>query len=275
MCCTRGGCKVRLDRFLVEEGLFASRSKAKEAIDKGRVKVDGKLAKASFSVVGTEKIEIAKEEFEYVSRGGFKLAHGLDLFGLDVTGARALDIGASTGGFTDCLLKRGAKEVVSVDVGKNQLADCLREDNRVISLEETNIKYLDPESVGQFDIITIDVSFISLEKFFCRLPLFMKPHAQVVALIKPQFEAGPNRVGKKGVIKDSSVHLEVLQKIIIDANDAGLYTKNITYSPILGGSGNLEFLGQFNLDSVEKLEKMSPKKLEEIIKEAHKQVINT
>ncbi len=238
---------MRLDLYLVKQGYFASRTKAREAIDNGRVKVNGKLAKASFPVLGTEEIILEVDANGYVSRGGFKLEHALEVFSLNVTELRALDIGASTGGFTDCLLKKGVQEVVALDVGKDQLAKTLKTDPRVISLEKTNIRTLSPLKIGQFEIITIDVSFISLDKFLHRLPLFMKPEAEIVALIKPQFEAGKNKVDKHGVIKDPHIHLEVLHKVVRQALQAGLYTWDLTYSPILGGSGNLEFFGRFNL----------------------------
>lgn len=238
---------MRLDQYLVAEGYFPSRSKAKKAIEDGKVLVDGKLAKASFLLSGSESIEVLPEEVQFVSRGGFKLLHALEVFGISVTGRRALDIGASTGGFTDCLLQRGAAQVVAVDVGRDQLDESLKHDPRVISLEKTNIRELQPEAVGRFDIITIDVSFISLIKFADRLPLFLRETGDVVALIKPQFEAGPENVGKGGLVKDPKVHLEVLENVIRAFADAGLYAWGAAYSPIAGGSGNIEFLGWFRL----------------------------
>ncbi len=263
---------MRLDRYLVENGYFTSRNKAQEAINQGKVKVDGKLAKASFSVIGTEDICVIKEQNEFVSRGGKKLSKALDFFSLTVEGFRALDIGASTGGFTDCLLKRGAAKVVAVDVGENQLVSTLKADPRVTSLEKTNIKTLTPESVGSFDLITIDVSFISLTCFLDRLPLFLNLGAQIIALIKPQFEAGPSNIGKKGIVKDPKVHLQVLEKVILKAETVGLYTKGITYSPITGGSGNIEFLACWGL---EKKERPTNEELSLVVNTAHKQVIES
>ena len=269
---SRGGGRMRLDLYLTSKGYYESRTKAREAIDKGRVKVNGKLAKASFLVTGTEEITRENDLNRYVSRGGLKLEHALDTFGFSVKDWRALDIGASTGGFTDCLLKKGAREVVAVDVGTDQLAKDLKMDPRVISLEKTNIRALSPLKTGQFDIITIDVSFISLDKFLPRLPLFMKPETEIVALIKPQFEAGKNKVDKHGIIKDSQIHSEVLHKVVWQAQQAGLYTWGLTYSPILGGSGNLEFFGRFNLH------KNAPpfaENIRAILEEAHKKVMET
>jgi len=238
---------VRLDQYLVVKGYFPSRSKAKDAIKNGKVKVDDKLAKASFSLKGTERIEVKVEEIRFVSRGGFKLLHALNTFALDVKGLRALDIGASTGGFTDCLLQNGAKEVVAVDVGIGQLVESLKTDPRVISMEKTNIRELVPESVGKFQLITIDVSFISLTKFLDRLPLFLEEDSHIIALIKPQFEAGPKNVKKGGIVKSPRVHLEVLENVIKSAKSAGLHIWDITYSPLAGGSGNIEFLGWFRM----------------------------
>ena len=241
---------------------------AKKAIGL-EVLVDGKLAKASFFLSGSESIEVLPEEVQFVSRGGFKLLHALEVFGISVTGRRALDIGASTGGFTDCLLQRGAAQVVAVDVGRDQLDESLKHDPRVISLEKTNIRELQPEAVGRFDIITIDVSFISLTKFADRLPLFLRETGDVVALIKPQFEAGPENVGKGGLVKDPKVHLEVLENVIRAFADAGLYAWGAAYSPIAGGSGNIEFLGWFRLQ-----ENTDPGyDLKSIVAEANMQVI--
>lgn len=261
---------MRLDLFLVQEGYFSSRTKAREAIDKGRVKVDGKLAKASFSIIGTEKIDVIYEDLHFVSRGGYKLWHALTIFEMDVSGFRALDVGASTGGFTDCLLQKGAKEVIALDVGEGQLNENLRSDQRVKSLEKTNIRDLDPLNIGKFDIITIDVSFISLGKFFYRLPLFLQDTGEIVALIKPQFEAGPSKVGKRGIVKDPSVHIEVLENVIKVAKDSGFFTNQLTYSPIYGGSGNLEFLGRFSRKTSKT---PTTDELKNLLKEARLQVM--
>ncbi|AIS52386.1 hemolysin TlyA family protein [Thermoanaerobacter kivui] len=234
--------KERLDVLLVQKGFFASREKAKASIMAGEVYVEGKrVEKAGEFVKIDSQIEIRGKALPYVSRGGLKLQKAIETFKIDVKGKVALDIGASTGGFTDCLLKNGASKVYAVDVGYGQLDWALRNDSRVVNMEKTNIRYLEtlPEMV---DIITIDVSFISLELVIPSADRFLKPKGDLIALIKPQFEAGREKVGKKGVVKDQNVHKEVIEKIIFVLKNHSYSIMGLTYSPIKGAEGNIEYL---------------------------------
>lgn len=232
----------RLDITLAERGLFASREQARAAIIAGEVRVNGEVVtKAGHPVADEASLEIA-EKPRFVSRGGLKLAGALDAFALDVSGMSAVDVGASTGGFTDCLLQRDALHVVAVDVGYGQLAWSLRTDDRVTVVERTNIRHADPDELGApFDLVVADLSFISIAKVLPTLVALMARDAQLVVLVKPQFEAGKGRVGKKGVVKDPRVHVEVLREVVGAMNGAGLVVKGLTYSPIAGPEGNLEF----------------------------------
>jgi len=234
--------RPRLDVTLAERGLFASREQARAAVIAGEVRVNGQVVtKAGHAVAEDDSVEVA-ERPRYVSRGGVKLAGALDTFGLDVAGVSAVDVGASTGGFTDCLLQRGAAHVVAVDVGYGQLAWSLRTDERVTVVERTNIRHADPIELGApFDFVDADLSFISIAKVLPALTALMGPEAQLAVLVKPQFEAGKGRVGKKGVVKDPRVHVEVLREAVRALNAAGLVVRNATYSPIAGPEGNLEF----------------------------------
>lgn len=234
--------KERLDVLLVQKGLFSSREKAKASIMAGEVYVDGKKIEKAGEFVNTESsIEVKTNSLPYVSRGGLKLQKAIETFNINVTGKIALDIGASTGGFTDCLLKHGALKVYAVDVGYGQLDWSLRNDPRVINMEKTNIRFLEtlPEIV---DMITIDVSFISLELVIPSADKFLKPIGDLIALIKPQFEAGREKVGKKGVVRDPAVHIEVIEKIVSLFQKFNYGIIGITYSPIKGAEGNIEYL---------------------------------
>jgi 23S rRNA (cytidine1920-2'-O)/16S rRNA (cytidine1409-2'-O)-methyltransferase len=232
--------KRRLDVLLVEKGLTESREKAQALILAGKVLVEGKTVSKPGAFVHPEANIEVKEGLPYVSRGGLKLEFALKTFGVDPSGKVAIDVGASTGGFTDCLLQHGASKVYAVDVGYGQLAWKLRQDPRVVILERTNIRYLTslPELV---DLATIDVSFISLRLVLPPVLNLLKPKAEVVALIKPQFEAGREKVGKKGVVRDPQVHREVLESLVDFAQDLGLSTLGLTVSPLLGPEGNVEF----------------------------------
>lgn len=236
--------KQRLDILLVEKGLFPSREKAKSSIMAGLVKVDGnKVDKAGTLVPVEAVLEVAGPAIPYVSRGGLKLAKAINEFGLLLTGKTLVDIGASTGGFTDCALQNGASRVYTIDVGYGQLDWKLRQDPRVVNLERTNIRYLDPGLISaKPDLITIDVSFISLDKVLPKAAELLPAGGQVVALIKPQFEAGRDKVGKKGVVRDPSVHIEVVQRVIDTSGDLGFKLAGLTYSPIKGPEGNIEYL---------------------------------
>ncbi len=236
--------KIRLDVFLTERGDFPSRQKAQAAIMAGLVYMDGQIAdKAGTQVTGDEEIEVRGSDCPYVSRGGFKLEKALDVFGIDVSGMSCLDIGASTGGFTDCMLQRGAARVYAVDVGTNQLDWKLRSDPRVVCMEKTNFRYADgsliPERVY---FACTDVSFISLKHILPPAWLLLRDGGGMVCLIKPQFEAGREQVGKNGIVRDPAVHLEVILRVFGYAAENGFTVKDLSYSPVKGGKGNIEFL---------------------------------
>ena len=232
----------RADAALVEAGLFASREQAKAAILAGRVTLAGRpLNKAGADVPDDAVFEVEPAQ-EYVSRGGHKLAGALDDFGMTVEGLRAVDVGASTGGFTDCLLQRGVVSVTAIDVGYGQLAWKLRCDERVTVLERTNIRSVEPDVAGApFDLGVVDVSFIGLGKVLPHIAPLLTPEGEIVALVKPQFEAGKGRVGKRGVVRDAAVHTDVLDSVERDAGDAGFVVRGMTWSPITGPEGNIEF----------------------------------
>ena len=232
----------RIDAELVDRGLFASRERARAAVLAGEVRVAGQVvSKAGHTVEPDATIEVAERQ-RFVSRGGDKMAGALDVFALDVTGVRAVDVGASTGGFTDCLLQRGASTVVAIDVGYGQLAWSLRTDPRVTVVERTNIRAADPVELGApFDLAVVDVSFISLRTVLPHVAALLGERGAIVALVKPQFEAGKGRVGKKGVVKDAAVHVEVLESAARAACEAGFVVRGLTFSPIQGPEGNIEF----------------------------------
>ncbi|MBJ6751401.1 TlyA family RNA methyltransferase [Geomonas anaerohicana] len=234
--------KERLDKLVMERGLAPSRERAKALIMAGQVVVDDHLAdKAGLMVPLEAEIRLKGEPLPYVSRGGLKLAQGLDRFAIPVEGLVAVDVGASTGGFTDCLLQRGAQRVYAVDVGYGQLAWKLREDPRVVNLEKTNIRHL--ESLPEFpDLAVIDASFISLDKVLPPTLRLIKENATIVALIKPQFEVGRGQVGKGGVVRDEKKHQEVVENVTELAKELGLQVLGVCESPILGPKGNKEFL---------------------------------
>ncbi len=236
--------KIRLDALLVERGLLPSRETAKAVIMSGNVIVNGEREdKAGLQVQRDAEIHIKEYEKKYVSRGGYKLEKAIDQFGITLTDAVCIDGGASTGGFTDCMLKNGAKKVYAVDVGYGQLAWSLRSDDRVVSMERKNLRYLTEEEIGEkVDFISIDVSFISLSLVVPPLAALMKEGAKMVALIKPQFEAGREKVGKKGVVRDGEVHKEVIERIISLVPSWNLEIEGLTFSPIRGPEGNIEFL---------------------------------
>ncbi len=237
-------CSTRLDKLLVERGLTPSRERAQGVILSGRVLVDGRRITKSGQLVPPEcSIELTGEDLPFVSRGGLKLDHAIRTFQLEVTGLTALDVGASTGGFTDCLLQHGARRVYAVDVGYGQLAWALRQDPRVVVLERQNIRTLAPELIPEpVQLATMDTSFISLKLVIPAVLRFLDRRAVLVALIKPQFEAGRNAVGKGGVVRDPQVHQEVCRTVERFCVEQGLETMGITPSPLLGPKGNREFL---------------------------------
>ena len=236
--------KERLDVLLVQQGLANSRELAKAYIMAGNVYVDGqKEDKAGTKVAVTAKLEVKGNQMKYVSRGGYKLEKAMDVFGIRLDGKICLDIGASTGGFTDCMLQNGATKVYAIDVGYGQFAWKLRNDERVVCLEKTNVRYVTHEQVpDEGDFASIDVSFISLTKVLPAVLGVLGEKGQLVCLIKPQFEAGREKVGKKGVVRDSSVHREVIEMIVEYVRTQSLGILGLDFSPIKGPEGNIEYL---------------------------------
>ena len=242
--------KKRLDVLLTEQGLAESRQKAQAIIMAGQVFWDGRrMDKAGASVPETAQLEIRGQTLRYVSRGGLKLEKAMQTFDLpSLEGVAAIDAGASTGGFTDCMLQNGAEKVYAVDVGYGQLAWKLRNDPRVVCMERTNVRYLTPEDIPEpLDFGSVDVSFISLRLILPALRGLMKDSGHLICLIKPQFEAGKEKVGKKGVVRDKKVHLEVLEQFLRYAEECHFYVKDVTFSPIRGPEGNIEYLGQLTV----------------------------
>ena len=241
--------KKRLDVVMVERGLAESRQKAQAVIMAGQVFVDDqKVDKAGAPVTEGQNVEIRGKTLPYVSRGGLKLEKAMQLWPIGLHGAVCADIGASTGGFTDCMLQNGAQKVYAVDVGYNQLDYRLRTHPQVVCMERTNVRYLTAEQIPEpLDFGTVDVSFISLKLILPALRGILKPDGQVVCLVKPQFEAGREKVGKKGVVRDPAVHLEVLEHFLEHAAHAGFSVKDITFSPIRGPEGNIEYLGYLSV----------------------------
>ncbi len=237
--------KTRLDVLLVERGLEESRQRAQAVIMSGVVYVDGQRAdKPGMTVPAGAKVELRGDRLPYVSRGGLKLEKAMKRFPIRLEGAVCGDIGASTGGFTDCMLQNGAARVYAVDVGRGQLAWKLRNDPRVVCLERTNARYLSREQIPEdLAFASVDVSFISLKLILPPLAALLVEGGQAVSLVKPQFEAGREKVGKKGVVRDPAVHLEVLERFLDHAGEAGLTVRGLTWSPIRGPEGNIEYLG--------------------------------
>jgi len=235
--------RSRLDLLLVERGLAESRQRAAALILAGKVRIGGRLAsKAGQQVAIDAHVELVDANHTYVSRGGFKLASALDYFTINVFELVAIDVGASTGGFTDCLLQRGAKKIYAVDVGYGQFAWQLRQDLRVVVLERCNVRYLTNEHVPEFvDLAVIDVSFISLKKVIPKVLEFLKRGGQLLALIKPQFEAGRGRVGKGGVVRDPELHRQVVKEMEQFCRSLGMEVKGVTESVLRGPKGNREF----------------------------------
>lgn len=237
--------KERLDVLLMEQGFAASREKAKAIIMSGNVFVNGQREDKAGSTFDPAKsnIEVKGQTLKYVSRGGLKLEKAMNQFGISLEDKVCMDIGASTGGFTDCMLQNGASKVYSVDVGHGQLAWSLRNDERVVCMEKTNFRYLTREDIqDDLDFASVDVSFISLSKILLPARRLLKDNGQMVCLIKPQFEAGKDKVGKKGVVREQSVHQEVIEKIYALTDILGFHILGLEYSPIKGPEGNIEYL---------------------------------
>ncbi len=262
--------KKRLDVILVERGFYSSREISRTNIMCGNVLVDGiKIVKPGEKLFEDAPIEIiGKKESIYVSRAGAKLKKAIDNFSIDLKGRVCFDIGASTGGFTDCMLREGASKVFAIDVGYGQLDYRLRTDERVVVFERTNVRYVEPEVFShKGDFASIDVSFISLEKIIGNVRRFLKDDGQIVALIKPQFEAGKGKVNKKGIVKDKEVHFEVIHRILEFMRGNGFRILNLTYSPIRGGHGNIEFL--VHLGNEKGLDEITEDVIKGVVNEAH------
>lgn len=262
--------KERLDILLVNRGLFESREKAKAAIMAGQIYIDTqRVDKAGTKVPVEANLVVKGNTLPYVSRGGLKLEKAITIYPIDLTDAVMIDIGASTGGFTDCALQNGASKVFAIDVGYNQLAWKLRQDERVINMEKQNIRTVTPEQLGELaDFISIDVAFISLDKVLPVATTLLKDTGALVALIKPQFEAGRENVGKGGIVRDKTIHTEVLHRILHVAKDCELYLHGLTYSPIKGMEGNIEFLGYFT-KSLQNALPITDELINAVVDEAH------
>lgn len=258
--------KERLDVILVNNGLASSRDNAKRTIMAGLVTVDGIVETKSGQKFDVDsEFKVKDKLLKYVSRGGLKLEKAIQSFNIKLNGCYAVDMGASTGGFTDCMLMNGAQKVYALDVGYGQLDYKLRVDPRVINMEKTNIRYLDTTLIEEpIDFISIDVSFISLRHMFPVVSKILKDTGAVMCLIKPQFEAGREQVGKKGIVRDSKIHVEVIENVIGYASDNGLYPHGLDYSPVKGTKGNIEYL--LYLRKTESSEEISP---QEVVSIAH------
>lgn len=258
--------KERLDVILVNNGLASSRDNAKRTIMAGLVTVDGIVETKSGQKFDVDsEFKVKDKLLKYVSRGGLKLEKAIQSFSIKLNGCYAVDMGASTGGFTDCMLMNGALKVYALDVGYGQLDYKLRVDPRVINMEKTNIRYLDTTLIEEpIDFISIDVSFISLRHMFPVASKILKDTGAVMCLIKPQFEAGREQVGKKGIVRDSKVHVEVIENVIGYASDNGLYPHGLDYSPVKGTKGNIEYL--LYLRKTESSKEISP---QEVVNIAH------
>lgn len=235
---------VRLDVYLTESGLVKSRERAKELIKAGQVLADGRaVTKAAYDVGESPEIKIVGEQLKYVGRGGLKLEKAIENFGIDLSGLVCIDIGASTGGFTDCMLQNGAAYVYAVDVGHGQLDEKLLTDGRVLNMEGTNIKNLSAEDFPKRpDFISADVSFVSLKQILPKIRELLPENGEAAVLIKPQFEAGRANIGKNGIVKDRKVHESILKDIITFCFSVGLVPEGLIHSPISGGDGNIEYL---------------------------------
>ena len=264
--------KERLDVLLVQLGLANSRELAKAYIMAGNVYVDGqKEDKAGTKVAVNADIEVKGSQMKYVSRGGYKLEKAINEFGVQLEGKICLDIGASTGGFTDCMLQNGASKVYAIDVGYGQFAWKLRQDERVVCLEKTNVRYVTHEQVpDEGDFASIDVSFISLTKVLPAVLGVLGPAGQLVCLIKPQFEAGREKVGKKGVVRDINVHREVIEMIVNYVRAQNLGILALDFSPIKGPEGNIEYLIYLDKSQTGMKEEEVAARLEEVVAQSHK-----
>jgi len=266
--------KERLDILLVEKGIFPTREKAKSAIMAGEVLVEGgRVNKSGQRIKAESNISVIKKETAYVSRGGEKLEKAIKVFNINVEGKRVIDVGASTGGFTDCLLKFGVKKVYCIDVGYGQLAWKLQKDNRVVVVDRTNIRYLTADKFDDlFELATIDVSFISLDKVLPAVYNLLKEKGEVVALIKPQFEAGREFIQKGGLVKKAEVHQMVIERVGEKAQKIGFGIQDLTFSPLKKASGNIEYLICLVKNSGKDKMNNFPQIVEEVVKKAHQEL---
>ena len=260
--------KIRLDQYVFEQGYTESRQRAQALIMAGVVYVNNqKVDKAGYSVKDTDKVEVRGKDLKYVSRGGYKLEKAMEMYDLHLENKVCMDIGASTGGFTDCMLQNGAQKVYSVDVGYGQLAWKLRTDERVVNMEKTNIRNVTVDDISEkINFFSVDVSFISLKHIFPVAFAISTEDVAGVCLVKPQFEAGREKVGKKGVVRDSEVHREVIVNVIEYAHQNGFSVRELTYSPIKGPEGNIEFLIVVTKNEADDL--VDQVKIDEVVKEA-------
>lgn len=265
--------KIRLDLLVLKKQLATSREKAREYILSGKIYVNGNVEKkCGLKVTEDVNVEMRGEKIPYVSRGGLKLEKALKDFNVDLKGFKCLDIGASTGGFTECMLTNEAEKVYAIDVGRNQLAEKLRMDERVVSMEETNIRNLTLNDIGEVcDFASIDVSFISLEKVLPHVIALLKKDGGVIALIKPQFEAGRGKVSKKGVVKSNKIHEEVILNIITFLKKSEINIIDVNYSGIKGPNGNIEYLIYFTKDFT-RISNFSSNSITNIVKNAHEKL---
>ncbi len=263
--------KTRLDVLMVQRGLAESREKAKAVIMSGNVFVDGQREdKAGASFGEKAVIEVKGNPLKYVSRGGLKLEKAVECFEVSLTDRICMDVGSSTGGFTDCMLQNGARKVYVVDVGTNQLAWKLRQDERVTVMERTNIRYVTKEQIPEpVEFASIDVAFISLTKVLQPVKDLLVPDGEIVALIKPQFEAGREQVGKKGVVRDRNVHLEVIERVLAYAESIGFAVRNLEYSPIKGPEGNIEYLAHLKNQEEGTVREQEAKDPAAVVEQAH------
>ena len=268
--------KRRLDLLLTERGLVPSRERAKSLIMAGVVYVNGQKEDKAGTGFDPDpdktRIEVRGQVLPYVSRGGLKLEKALRVFPIRLAGKTCMDIGASTGGFTDCMLQNGAVKVFAIDVGYGQLDWSLRTDERVINMERTNVRNVTPEDIGELiDLASIDVAFISLEKVLPAVKAMLKPAGEIVALIKPQFEAGREKVGKKGVVRDPKVHLEVIHNVVDMAREMNFVTRELTFSPVKGPEGNIEYLIWLSKD-VSAEDNVTDEVIEKTVEMAHSEL---
>lgn len=262
--------KIRLDVYLTEKGLTSSRERAKALIMAGQVYIKNqKCDKAGTMLDENEtEVEVRGEQLKYVSRGGLKLEKAMQEFPITLEGKVTMDIGASTGGFTDCMLQNGARKVYAVDVGYGQFAWKLRSDERVVNMERTNIRYVTPEDIGEpIDFASIDVSFISLKLVLPAAYNLLSPDGEIVALIKPQFEAGKGQVGKKGVVRDKNIHFDVIRGVLDFATENGFKLLGLSFSPIKGPEGNIEYLAY--IKKSDETEKITDEEILTIVEKSH------